>query len=146
MYTIDLKFHTFTGAEATETLRFNLTEDELRDLVRRNPMFDLNFLSYVSKEQDLNKMLDVVQELIVVSYGEMSDDGKYFRKSDDRALDFLQSAAYEEFKRYLFKSEDGHEFLEFLTKVFPKNVADQMKKRAAEGMAAGKIPVLNMPS
>ena len=128
MFKIDLTYKNFLGVETTETLRFNLTETELLDLVRDDPTFNTSFLSYISQEKDYAKMMDVIRKLIVVSYGEVSDDGKYFRKSDARALDFVQSAAYEAFRDKILSDENGNGFMNFLMAVFPAKFADEMKK------------------
>lgn len=129
MFKTDITYENFLGTEVTETLRFNLTESELLDLVKEDPKFDVGFLTYASKEQDYVKMMDVIRKLIVVSYGEISEDGKYFRKSDEKALDFLQSAAYEAFKDKLLASEDGSEFMNFMLGIFPAKYREILKSR-----------------
>ena len=130
MYKTELTYKTFTDKEITETLRFNLNEDELRDLIDDDPIFSPAFLSYVSREQDTMKMLKVIQKLIVMSYGEMSEDGKYFHKSNEKALDFLQSAAYMAFRDKLL-SGDGEEFVNFMFNVFPEKFVESLKANAA---------------
>lgn len=132
MFKTTLTYTSFAGTEITDDLRFNLTETEMRDLVRKNPMFDTDFLSFVSQEQDLMKMMDVIQELVIVSYGDMSEDGRYFRKSEDRALDFMQSAAYEAFLSKILDSDDGSAFVDFIMGVFPSRMAAEMKDKLAE--------------
>ena len=127
MFKTEITYTDFLGNEVTETLRFNLTETELMDLIREDPTFNTGFLSYISQEQDYAKMMDVIRKLIVVSYGEVSDDGRHFRKSDAMALDFVQSAAYEAFRDKLLSSEDGSEFANFLLGVFPQRMAESMK-------------------
>ena len=130
MYKTELTYKTFTDKEITETFRFNLNEQELMDLVEDDPIFSPEFLSYVAREQDVMKMLKVIQKLIVVSYGEMSEDGRYFRKSNERALDFLQSAAYMAFRDKLL-SGDGKEFVAFIFGVFPEKFVESMKENAS---------------
>lgn len=130
MYKTELTYKTFTDKEITETFRFNLNEDELRDLIDDDPIFSPAFLSYVSREQDTMKMLKVIQKLIVMSYGEMSEDGKYFRKSNEKALDFLQSAAYMAFRDKLLGG-DGEEFVKFMFDVFPEKFVKSLKANAA---------------
>lgn len=135
MFKTDITYTNFLGSEVTETLRFNLTETELMDLVRDDPMFDTGFLAYISQEQDYYKMMDVLRKLIVVSYGEVSEDGKHFRKNDHMALDFVQSAAYEAFRDKLLSSEDGSEFVNFLLGVFPAKMAEAMKANMKDHIA-----------
>lgn len=130
MFKTDLTYTNFLGVEVTDTLRFNLTETELLDLVRSDNTFDVSFLTYISNERDYAKMMDVLRKLIVVSYGEVSDDGKYFRKSDERALDFVQSAAYEAFRDQLLSDDEGKGFINFIKGVFPAKFVAEMQKQA----------------
>lgn len=136
MFKIELTYENFLGVEVTETLRFNLTETELLDLVREDPTFNTGFLTFIANEKDYAKMMDVIRKLIVVSYGEVSDDGKYFRKSDEKALDFVQSAAYEAFRDKILADEDGKGFMDFLMAVFPAKFAAEMRKSVAIGRPA----------
>lgn len=139
MFKTSVTYKNFLDVETTETLRFNLTEDELLDLVRSDPTFDVNFLSYLSQEKDYPKMMDVIRKLIVVSYGEVSEDGRSFKKSDEIALNFVQSAAYIAFRDKLLASEDGHEFTEFLMHVFPSKFSDALKDKIAETPALSVV-------
>lgn len=141
MFKTELTYENFLGVEVTETLRFNLTETELLDLVREDPTFNTGFLSYIAQEQDYAKMMDVIRKLIVVSYGEVSEDGKYFRKSDEKALDFVQSAAYEAFRDKLLADDDGQGFINFMMAVFPAKFAAEMQKNVA--LKAGPALVEN---
>jgi hypothetical protein len=131
MYKTDVTYKNFLDVEVTETLRFNLTETELLDLVRTDPAFNVGLLTYIANERDYARMMDVIRKLIVVSYGEVSEDGKYFRKSDERALDFVQSAAYEAFRDQLLSDDDGQGFVNFMMAVFPAKFAAEMKKQGA---------------
>lgn len=131
MYKTEVTYKNFLDVEVTETLRFNLTETELLDLVRTDPTFDVGLLTYIANERDYARMMDVIRKLIVVSYGEVSEDGKYFRKSDEKALDFVQSAAYEAFRDQLLSDEDGQGFMNFMMAVFPKKFVAEMQKNAA---------------
>lgn len=143
MFKTDITYTNFLGTEITETLRFNLTETELLDLIKEDPKFDAGFLAYASQERDYVKMMDVIRKLIVVSYGEVSEDGKYFRKSDERAIDFLQSAAYEAFKDKLLASDDGHEFVDFLLGIFPAKFSKVLKERIAQNNEIPQLSVAN---
>ena len=134
MYKIELTYKDFIGNEVTETLRFNISEDEMLDLVRDDERFETGYLAFVLEQKDYPKMMDIVRKLIVLSYGELSDDGKYFRKSDEKALDFLQSAAYEAFRDSLLTTEGAFEA--FMLGVFPSKFSDVIKER----IKAGEVP------
>jgi hypothetical protein len=144
MYKTEITYKDFLDNNVTETLRFNISEDELLDLVREDERFDSGYLAYVVEQQDYPKMMDIVRKLIILSYGELSDDGRYFRKSDEKALDFLQSAAYPAFRDYLLEGKDG-QFEAFLMGVFPSKFAAVVKERLANpnGDIKQQLSVLN---
>lgn len=130
MFKTEITYKDYLDNNVTETLRFNISEDELLDLVREDERFDSGYLAYVVEQQDYPKMMDIIRKLIILSYGELSDDGKYFRKSDERAIDFLQSAAYPAFRDSLLEGNNG-QFEAFLLGVFPSKFAKVVKERLA---------------
>lgn len=129
MFKTEIKYKDFLENDVAETLRFNISEDELLDLVREDERFDAGYLAYVVEQKDYPKMMDIVRKLIVLSYGELSDDGRYFRKSDDKAIDFLQSAAYEAFRDSIL--EEPSKFEAFLLGVFPSKFSQIVQARMA---------------
>jgi len=133
MFKTEVTYTNFLDQEVTETLRFNLREDELLDLVNEDPTFDSGFLAYISQQQDFQKMMKVVRRLISLSYGEVSEDGRSFRKSEQRALDFLQSSAYTTFMDKILSDNTGKTFLDFLVGVFPAKFAEQLVDRMKDG-------------
>lgn len=127
MFKKDLTFKNFLGNEVTKTLRFNLSEDEMLDLVREDSRFEPGYLYYVMEQQDYPMMMDILRKIIVLSYGELSNDGMTFRKTDEQALDFLQSAAYSAFRDSLL--EEPEQFNAFLIGVFPSKFSKLIKER-----------------
>ena len=142
MFKTEIKYKDFLGNDVSKTLRFNITEDELLDLVREDSRFETGYLAFVMQENDYAKMMDVIRKLIVLSYGEMSDDGEYFRKSDEKAIDFMQSAAYAAFRDELISDKDGQKFVDFLLGVFPAKFSKVIKEK----IDAGETPALTVVS
>lgn len=128
MFKDTVKYKDFNGNEREEIVRFDLSEDELMDLVRIDPDFNADRLSYIMETQDALAMYNVVRKLIVVAYGEISEDGKHFRKNDDITRDFTQSAVYRQFRDKLLESSDENEIKNFLFGVLPSKVAEQIAK------------------
>ena len=127
MFKIDLKYTDFLGNEQTEPFRFNISENEMIDMVDKDPTFSLDYLMYLSKEQNGLKMLDVMRKLIVLSYGELSEDGKKFRKSDEKALDFVQSAAFNALLDRFIDGDDPEFVRNFMLGIFPAKYAEKIK-------------------
>ena len=127
MFKTEITYKNYFDVEVTETLRFNLTENEVLDLISKDPQFDPGFLAYITQDRNYPKLMDVFRKLIVASYGEISDNGKHFRKSDEIATDFVQSAAYEALKDRMM-SGDGTEFTNFVIGIFPSKMAGVLKQ------------------
>lgn len=132
MFKTEITYKDFLGNDVTKTLRFNISEDELLDLVNTDSRFESGYLAFAMQDQNYAKMMDVIRKLIVMSYGELSDDGEYFRKSDEKAIDFLQSAAYEAFRDSLISDQDN-KFVDFLLGVFPAKFAKVIKEKIDSG-------------
>lgn len=126
MFKTEVTYTNFLDQEVTETLRFNLREDELLDLIKEDPTFDTSYLTYVSQQNDFQKIMKVVRRLIALSYGEVSEDGRTFRKSEQRSLDFLQSSAYTTFLNKILSDDSGKTFRDFIVGVFPAKFAEQL--------------------
>ena len=89
----------FNGKEQEETLYFNLTEAEV---VRLDVQFENGLIEHLQSikndaetgQVDGEVVLDTFEKLMLASYGEKSDDGRHFFKSEERKELFFQSAVY----------------------------------------------------
>lgn len=86
----------YNGKETSEDCYFNLTKLEL---TRLNLNAGKKGLAEVIKkavhEDDNKTIFDLFETLILKAYGEKSEDGKRFIKSEELSLAFSQSPAYE---------------------------------------------------
>lgn len=128
MFKTTVKYTDFMGNEREEVLRFNLTEMEMKDLMDNDAVFTPAFLSSISDEKDADMMLKVIRKIILSAYGEMSEDGRYFRKSSELMNDFAHSAAYTALLEKVFQSEDENFITNFLYGIFPAKIAEEMRK------------------
>ena len=138
MFKIKKTYEDFLGNEQTETFRFNITESEMMDMVKSDPTFRPEYLFYLASEQKGLEMIDVIRKLLVISYGELSDDGKHFIKSDEKATLFVQSAAYNEILNDFISGKDENLLTNFVMGAFPKKYAEEAAK------SGGKIPKLEV--
>lgn len=135
MFKYELSYEDFLGNEKKETLRFNLSKNEIIKLVEKDPTFSVDFLAYVADQQDPITMFNVVNRIILASYGVLSDDGKVFRKDEQLAKDFEQSAMYDKFVEEMFGTSDTKKFSDFIIGIFPKEYAQQLAgKMNANGL------------
>lgn len=132
MFKTTVQYTDFNGNQKEEILRFDLSEEELMDLMRLDEDFTAGHLSAIMETKNMLAMFNVIRKLIIVSYGEISEDGKYFRKNEKITSDFTQSAMYRAFRDRLFNSEDTKEVERFILNVVPAKLAKEISSNLKE--------------
>ena len=127
MFKTTVKYTDFLGEEREEILRFNLTEVEMKDLMDADPVFSPMFLKAISDDKDSDTMLRVIRKLILHAYGEMSEDGRVFRKNEQITSDFAHSAAYTALLEQIFGAQDEKFISDFMVGIFPAKIAAAIK-------------------
>ncbi len=89
-----IKYMDFDGKEQEETLYFNLTEPEVVRLDVSFPGGLEVYISTLDEKVNPQDILKLFEEVIQASYGEKSEDGRYFLKDPEKVNLFYQSAAY----------------------------------------------------
>jgi len=84
----------FDGNERTETLYFNMTQAELVAWEMSEYGGLSKTIEKLTSEQDLPKIILLVQTIIAKSYGEKSADGRYFAKTKEALDKFMATEAY----------------------------------------------------
>lgn len=143
MFTKEFTYPNFAGEMVTEKFRFNLSKYEMMDIVRDDPNFDVNRLAILAKEAEPMKMIDIIRKLLVLSYGELSEDGKHFRKSDQITTDFVCSAAYNAILDEFLTSNDPKYLTDFMYGIFPAEFQNQLKEEVRNAQKNGTIVPVN---
>ena len=137
MYPKKIKFTDFNGKEREQTFLFNLSKAELMEM---QLSVDGGLQDYVQKivnEQKTPKIVELFKKLILMSYGEKSDDGMRFVKKapDGHALadDFEQTEAYSELFTEL--ATDAAAATEFINNILPTQIQEQVKNAQKNGNA-----------
>lgn len=127
----------YNDDSVTETFHFHLSKDKLLDNLDLQDEFDAleEMLAGEKRElkrEETKRILALVKELIKLSYGVRSEDGKKFRQGDDLYRDFADSAAYDAILFSLF--ENPEKALEFMAGIMPKDLMEKAREQAlAEG-------------
>lgn len=91
-----VRYEDFDGIQQEETLYFNLNRMELIALQARYGKDDMaKYIEKVQAEEDYQKMYDLLNDIVLTSYGVRSEDGKRFIKNDQVREDFKTSLVYE---------------------------------------------------
>lgn len=89
MFIKTIEYKNFNGEECKKEFRFNLTNLEIMELS------DVIDMITNSKEDDLPNMAKGFKEIILKAYGVQSEDGERFVKSEELAIEFSQTKAFE---------------------------------------------------
>ena len=131
----------FDGKETTKDFYFNISKMEFRVLDRKIPGGLEHMIDQIRTEKDEDRLIDLLDILILESYGERAEDGGFVKEDPQgRRLSsyFKISEAWDELFMNLVRNPN--ELEEFLTGIVPKDVAEGAMK-AAEAEKAKLTPV-----
>jgi hypothetical protein len=130
MYKKSLTYETFDGVEVTEVFRFNFTPVELTDRELDMPGGMQKYINDIIEAKDNREMVRLFKELLIKSYGVISEDGRRFIKNDELREEFKQTNAYSELFMLFATNED--EASKFINGILPKKLVEQAEKQKAE--------------
>lgn len=139
MYVEEMTYTDFDGNERTEEFRFNLTESELRELNMRTEGGLEAYIKQIQQEADPNKIIDLFKQIIDLSYGVKSLDGKFFRKTEEDLLNFKSTQAYSDFYSNLLTDTDKAS--KFITGIVPKELTKPQDHK--KGDKSEKVTPIN---
>ena len=111
----------FNGVSRTETLYFNLTQAELTKMAYIDNKNLAETLTKAIDDKDTATIVRFMCDFIISAYGEKSDDGKYFHKSEEMRNKFANSAAYDALFAELLS--DDEKAVAFINGVVPAALA-----------------------
>lgn len=122
----EIKYEDFNGEEVTDTFYFNLSKPELLELEVEVDGGLGNFLQHIIDTKNNRDLVMWFKKIVLLAYGQKSEDGKRFIKTDTLREEFSQTAAYQSL--FMELAENDNAAVEFLTKVLPKDLADGAEK------------------
>lgn len=123
----------FDGREVTKDFYFNLNKTEFRTLDRKTPGGLERWIDQIRSENDIDSLVDLLDVLILESYGERAEDGRFVKEDPyGRRLSsyFKVSDAWDVMFTEL--SQDPDMLQSFLTGIVPKEAVEAMNKAVAE--------------
>lgn len=123
MYRKEFTYTNLNGEEKTVQLLFNLSLKEARSFIAKytggkieEKEINKAFTKLIDSK-DYEKMLELIEDLMLCSYGEKSEDGEHFIKNDDIRKNFSESYTFAEFFESLVMDND--ELTNFIQHVIP---------------------------
>lgn len=107
-----VKYTDYNGNERTEDLYFNLTKAEITEMELTTEGGLSEHLQKIVNEKDSKQIIECFKELLLKSYGQKSEDGRRFIKTDKLREEFSQTEAYSElFMEIAGNAETAAEFV-----------------------------------
>lgn len=133
MYKIVIPYHDMDGNEINnEEFRFHLSKAKILELEISAPGGSLYvMMNNLIKKRDGKNIMETYKKLILMSYGEISDDRKGFVQNKELSEAFEQTEAYSELFTSLVTDPDKAE--EFFESILPADIAAKYKEEAAKG-------------
>lgn len=108
--------------QRTEDFYFNLSKAEIIEMQLSTEGGLAEQVKKIIGSQDVPSLIKVFKELVLKAYGEKSDDGKHFRKSEAISKDFEDSPAYS--VMFMELATDDKAAADFINGIIPKDLAN----------------------
>lgn len=130
----------YNDQQITEDLYFNLTKLELMELESSKDGKLSETLVGIAERNETHEIISMVKDLILMSYGIKSEDGKRFIKNEKLREEFSQSEAFSEL--FMEICTDANGTMDFITNIMPASIRDdiinnkELQKKIHEATAA----------
>ena len=131
----------YNGEKQTDDCYFNLSKAELLEMEMSEKCGFENYIRKLMEEKDNKKIYKLFKDLILMSYGKKSADGRTFIKKkmvDGQMIylkdEFEQTEAFTELMMELLSGGD-EAMAKFINSLIPKEIAEQAAKQIANQKA-----------
>lgn len=131
-----ITYEDYNGVERTEECYFNMTKVELLEM-HQNAGGGLDgIIKQIIQVKNNAELVKFLKELLVMSYGKKSDDGRLFMKNDEIRAEFMASPMYDMLYCEIFTDEKACS--DFIDGILPKSLREAAKAEMAKtgGQAA----------
>lgn len=113
-----IKYVDFKGNEREEDFYFNLSKPELMEMELTTKGGMSEYLEKIVKAQSREELIKWFKIIILKSYGEKSEDGRRFIKSEELSTAFSQTGAFEQL--YMELVTDEQKAADFINAIIPE--------------------------
>lgn len=138
----DITYEDFEGNTLTETFYFNVSKPELIELEVEVAGGFSEWMQRIIKAEDYQTIIKEFKRFVLFAYGQKSEDGKRFIKSDQLREEFSQTNAYNVL--FMELAQDDGAAADFVLGVMPKDMApdiQQQMNKASDPTAPPAPPV-----
>lgn len=120
----------FNDVERTEDFYFNLTEAEITDMNLDENGGLAEKLQKIVDSKDFKTIKDYFKWIVLKAYGEKSEDGRRFMKSEEITKAFEETQAYSDIWMELATNESVA--AEFVNGIMPRSFNEKVNKQTPE--------------
>ena len=113
----------FNGAERTEDFYFNMSKHELAKLELSVKGGLTEYANRIAQAQDTPALINFFEDLIKMSYGVKTLDGRGFKKRPEDLEDFMATEAYSQL--FMELATNAEAAAEFFNGIIPADMANQ---------------------
>lgn len=132
-----IQYEDFNGNNVVEEHYFNLSKSELVELEADYKGGLGEALTAIVASNDLKSLIREMKRIVLLSYGQKSDDGKRFVKSDELRTEFSQTNAYDALFMELATNENAA--AEFIQGIVPRDLGEAIQKAQNEAAITQSI-------
>lgn len=118
-----VSYTNFEGEEVKSTYYFNLTMAEIVDLETKGKGFSTRLRNIIN-EKDSRKIVEIVKEIILLSYGKRTEDGEFIKNTTVREA-FASSEGYSAL--FMDLAFDENKLAAFVNGVMPKQMMEKVE-------------------
>jgi hypothetical protein len=124
----------FNGVERTETHYFNISKHELVKMRSGSNGGIYELMQRAIDSQNEQMLGQVYEDLIDMSYGVKTADGRGFKKSPELLEEFKATGAYD---ALFIEMLDAEKFADFINGILPADLAKEVEAEIAKQLPAG---------
>lgn len=106
MFKQEITYIDFNGTERTEDFYFHLSSPEVTRIEAELGKPIKEYTEELAANQDMKRMIDFLERIILSAYGKKTSDGKTFHKSKQIREEFEYSPAYAELFEMLLTNRE----------------------------------------
>lgn len=134
-----ISYTDYNGVARKEAFYFNLSKAELVKMQMSTEGGMEEYLQRIIDTHDNRKLFELFDQLIKMSYGIKSEDGRRFTKSEKITEEFCQTEAYTELLLELMGDDSAHAVLDFVKGIMPLDGISEEEIDAAVAQATAKV-------
>lgn len=119
-------YEDYNGVERTEDFYFNFSKAELTEMEMSLDGGLQGYLEKIVKAKDNKELVKYFKMIVLKAYGEKSEDGKRFIKSEEMQKAFSETPVYSDIFMELATDEEAG--AKFVNGIIPKDLAKEIEK------------------